>query len=591
MENDPQPKKKKYSKSVVIALWLGGIVLFFLTLLTIGSWYLETKFPDKLKTMVSEKSNGQYQLEFDKMTLSLLKGQVHLQNVHLSVDTQAYFDHFSDSSGNYLIQLDAKKLDVSGIKILNYLRTKKVVIGDVFLDQPDVVLYQMRDTLKVDSVEKNLYEQIPDLLKGMKMNSLQVNELTYAKREKGSVKDSVNKLSGVSFSVHKIAIDSSALENPNVTWFSEDIKVNINQMSYMLASGLYSLKVEKLVMSTKEKSVDVEAFKVIPQYKELEFSKRLGKAGDRYNVILPLLEARGIDFKKIEQEGKVFLKSLSMSNAQAIIFHNRKMPSDGKDAIQNAPHLALKRLKTPILIDTVKATNFEIHYRELTPESNRVGDVFFTNMNGVIKNITNDSSALKKNHWITSTFDMKFLDLAKINVDLNLNLLSKVGEFNYKGNLGAANAVNYNQILTPLAMVKVEKGYISKVVFDIKANRYGSNGTVQMLYKDLKVDVLVKEDSGKLGKDGLMSFLANKLLITPSNPLPGLPVRVSHFTYPHSSKRSFFNLMWKSIFAGIKGIVIESKAQKKKDKVLLKENKRAERKQKKETKKAEKAEK
>ena len=40
--------------------------------------------------------------------------------------------------------------------------------------------------------------------------------------------------------------------------------------------------------------------------------------------------------------------------------------------------------------------------------------------------------------------------------------------------------------------------------------------------------------------------------------------------------------MWKSIFEGIKGIVIESKDQKKKDKEVLKEKKRMERKQKKE---------
>ena len=577
--------KKKYSKGAVIALWTGVVTLIVISLLAIGSWYLETKFPVKLKSMVDDKSNGQYQLSFDKMTLSLLKGQVDLENVHLSVDTQAYFDHFSDSSSNYLIQLNAKRVNISGMKLLNYLTRKKVSIGDVLVEHPDVIVYQMRDTLKVDSVEKSLYEQVPDFLKGMKMSSFQVKELSYAKREIKSLQDSVNRLTGFSFSLHNVLVDSSALNNPNITWFSEDIRIETKAARYFLANGLYTLKVEKLLLSTKDKSIDLEAFKVIPKYKELEFSKRLGKAGDRYNVIIPILEARDIDFKKIEQEGKVFVKSLTMKNAQAIIFHNRKMPSDGKDVIQNAPHLALKRLKTPILIDSLKADNFEIHYRELTAESDRIGDVFFTNLNGVVKNITNDSTALKSNHWVTSTFDMKFLDLAKINVDLNLNLLSNDGEFNYKGKLGATSAVNYNQILTPLAMVEVEEGYISKVAFDIKANRYGSNGTVQILYNDLKVNILEKEDGGKLEKDGLMSFLANKLIITSDNPKPDLPARVSYFTYSHSPKSSFFNLMWKSIFEGIKETIIESKEQKKREKQAIKEKKRKERNEKKDAKK------
>jgi hypothetical protein len=256
-----------------------------------------------------------------------------------------------------------------------------------------------------------------------------------------------------------------------------------------------------------------------------------------------------------------------------------------KDVILNAPHLALQRLEFPVLIDTLTLKNFEVHYRELNPKSNQIGDAFFTNLNGTLKNITNDSVSLKKNNWCVSNFEMNFLGNAKIDLNLNFNLTSKIGEFNYKGTLGAASATSFNKLLEPIALVKADKGYFNKISFDVKANINGSHGTVQALYKDLKVSALVKEPDGSLGKDGLISFLVNALFVTPNNPEEGEVARTSNFTYTHSPKRSFFNLMWKSIFTGIKDNVIESKEEKKEKKKLQKEKKKEIKEAKKEAKK------
>ncbi len=587
MENPGQQKKIRLSRGFRIIVWVFVCILTILLIIVAGSVYLQGKFPEKLKATVYEESNGQYRLDFEKMTVSILKGSMKLQNVKLDIDTQSYIRNLTPESSDHLIQVTADQVNLSGINFFQYLTKDKVNLKEVFLDKPTIVLYQMRDTLKKDSVEKSLYNQLPDFLKGTTLSLLKVNDLSFSKRIYGHLQDSANRLTGLSFTIEDIAIDSSAMQDSSVVWFSKDIKINSRALKYTLANGLYFLKLEKLDVSTKNKTLDIEAFKVIPLYKELEFSHKLGKQGDRYNILVPQIKIKDIDFKKLETENKLFVQSVILENGQAIIFNNKKLPSDGKNAIRNAPHLALRRLDFPIFIDSLFLKNFEVHYRELNPESNQIGDAFFTNLTGTMKNVTNDSIALRKNHWITSHFEMNFLDNAKINVNLNLNLTSEIGEFNYKGSLGPASAISFNKLLEPIALVKAESGYFNKISFDVKANEKGSYGTVQTLYKDLKISVLVKEDSGKIGKAGLVSFLANNFLITPNNPEEGEPARISHFTHTHPPTRSFFNLMWKSIFAGIKDNVVETKAEKKEKKEVIKERKRKEKQAEKEAKQAE----
>src|SRR5690606_2419762 len=119
-------------------------------------------------------------------------------------------------------------------------------------------------------------------------------------------------------------------------------------------------------------------------------------------ILIPLIKTNDFEFKKLESDGKVVMKSMIIENGHVLIFRNKKMPAEKKNSIQNAPQLALQRLKIPVSIDSVKLKGFEIHYRELNPESDEIGDVFFTNLQGTLTNITNDADDIKKKNWLTS---------------------------------------------------------------------------------------------------------------------------------------------------------------------------------------------
>ena len=78
-----------------------------------------------------------------------------------------------------------------------------------------------------------------------------------------------------------------------------------------------------------------------------------------------------------------------------------------------------------------------------------------------------------------------------------------------------------------------------------------ADGDAILLYDNLKIKLLKNTgDSNNLEKKGVTSLLAN-VLIKDKNPSGG-KTRKGDLAFTRSVTKSFFNLVWKSIFAGAK---------------------------------------
>jgi hypothetical protein len=113
-----------------------------------------------------------------------------------------------------------------------------------------------------------------------------------------------------------------------------------------------------------------------------------------------------------------------------------------------------------------------------------------------------------------------------------------------------------NPILKPLGQVEVKSCRIDDVNFSINGNEKAASGEVTFLYKDLKVNILKKEEGTHEYKTkGLISFFANALIIKDSNPAKG-ETRLGHPHFTRDPQKSFFNLVWKTLFTGIKEVAL-----------------------------------
>ena len=101
----------------------------------------------------------------------------------------------------------------------------------------------------------------------------------------------------------------------------------------------------------------------------------------------------------------------------------------------------------------------------------------------------------------------------------------------------------------------IKEGRFNGLTFDLHGNDYSMNGTVKLLYDDLKVAMLEKDKGAtETDKKFLTSLLAN-FVIKNSNPKGDDEVR-SETSIPCEKYKSFsFYLCWKTIFKGIRETV------------------------------------
>lgn len=145
-----------------------------------------------------------------------------------------------------------------------------------------------------------------------------------------------------------------------------------------------------------------------------------------------------------------------------------------------------------------------------------------------------------------------FMGISKVHTVWKLPLNTGNGAFDVWGVAAGFNSVALNPLIEPLGMTSIKTGQVNALTFKITGTDHVAKGTTTILYENLKIEML-KKDSNDVKKKGLQSLLAN-VLMKDKNPQNGV-TRTGDINYEREVTKSFFNLLWKSIFSGVKKTV------------------------------------
>lgn len=201
-------------------------------------------------------------------------------------------------------------------------------------------------------------------------------------------------------------------------------------------------------------------------------------------------------------------------------------------------------------LDTLQINDFDISYTELNPKSTNTGTLYFNKINATLTNITNDSQRIAKNPFAKLTANAVFLKQAPMTAVFKFNLANyKNGDFTLDVTMGALTSSILNKITIPLALLKLNSLHVKKLEVNMKGDNYRGTGIVKLVYSDLNITALKNTDDA-LKKRGLLSLVANLFVIKKDNPINGKPLRVEKAAFKRDPNKSFFNLVWKTIFTG-----------------------------------------
>lgn len=554
----PDTKKRRYK----ILKWIAGILLSLFLVIAGIAWFLNVKsrplLTAQIKTLLNKSTDNLYTISFSKVSTNILTGSATLQNVKIIPDTNRYKELVAlKRAPNNLYTVTLKKLAVKHFHPLTLYREKKLQIEEVLFDKPEVYMVNRQLDFNENRAPRPIqspYTFISKSLKEFNIKKILFRDASFNYVNKNVNKFDVFSINNFNITLVDLLVDSTSFEDSTRLYLLKDVLLSLKNYTYQTPDKMYNIKLDQLDFKASTGLLKINKFALEPLYDEMKFGQIAGYSRDRFNILMNNILLNGINLPLYISRQELRAKEMAIANGFVAVFNDNSLPKRAKESrIGKYPHQLLQKIGAPILVNKIRLKDVDISYAVYNEESKQRGKISFEHTSGTITNVTNIEKVKASNPLMEANLNTYLLGQGKLDVDFKFNLAANTGDFAYNGVLQNFNARVLNQITKPLGLVRINRGNVDKLKFNFKADDFGSKGTVDFSYFDLSV-ALMKNDPSKdhLVKRGLLSFLANALIINSENPGPDGKFISAKVNYVRPENTSFFSMIWKTLFIGVK---------------------------------------
>jgi hypothetical protein len=458
-------------------------------------------------------------------------------------------NRFESDSADSSKLLHADRLILGGINSNEIVKNKNIVVNSITCDA--ISLYQP-PFVNLKKLNNNKPKQ-QDSTGFMHVYSIDMKHLSFPKIDFIPAQKSGITLGNIAVKINEVKADEIIKVQNDPIDYSKEAEIFCDKISMNSKDGLYNFSFQNASINSLQKQLKVGSANIKPFLNEKAFADKAYFQKDRYDVTLSGISLRDIDMRNLISK-KLFASDLIISNASVKIYRDLKKPLDGKSRVGNYPPQMLKKLDIPVNISHTSINNAFIQYTEHEKISDSSGVVTFTGSAISISNISNIAEAAEKSKPIVVSFNTRVLNAIPLRGEFKFFLNGNGGNFAATGHTSGFNALLLNKVSVPMALIKINTGTINAIDFNFTGNDYKAKGDFVMKYSDLKLDVLKRDkDSKQLKKKRFTSLLAN-VIVQNNNPGNG-DLRKLDPVYERNIQKSFFNLVWKTIFTGMKNTV------------------------------------
>lgn len=505
----------------------------------------------KIARLLVEKTKGLYILHYDHLAFDEVAGSLHVRNIDIRPDTAVYRQMVREKKEPHtLLQIQVDALDITGVKTPKGLLTKELEGRKVELTGARIRL--MVQHFKKDSSVYNpatdLKKQLLGRLLKLAIDSVQIQDATILV---GGLDSSEVYFRGnnVSLLLSHLLIDSSSQKDSATILFSRDLALDCKALELPTRNKKYTMGFDGLRFTSTDNTLRVAQVKIEPRLSETAFAAAFPMQKDRYDFLLKDIAVRHIDRKALWHKA-IRADSLVIGESAFKIYRDISCPPDTTSKVGKYPQQQLMRLPFPLSIDKIVFIHSFIEYKEKNGKSDSSGKVQFHDVHADIEHVTNRRADLQNDRRCVVNFHARFVDKAPIDARLIMLLKDPEGRFTIEGDFGSFDARYLNPLTKPMGLARLDRGQINHLKFAIHGTDSTGDGQVTLSYKDIKVSLLKKDkDHAGFGKKGLASIFANLVVKNSSRTANPDPEEV-HFQ--RILNKSMFNLIWKTLFTGIK---------------------------------------
>jgi hypothetical protein len=557
-ENIPPVRKTKIWPIVLgaIIIVIGGAGYYFYSNYVAGNRW-KPILQQELKDLVIRSTDSLYHIEYSDFDLNITNGSATLADFRLLPDTVVYqkLAGMKKAPDNLFI-LSVKKLTIKNIGAKKAYQEKILNIDKITIENPELTIinkrYNFNEKVKVGK-PINPYQVIKNVFKQVRIDSVALNDISLTYINKNKKAEKRNTLKHLDIGISDIVVDSLSGSDPARFYYTRGVDVTIHDYHIATPDSLYKASLGKIFFSTSERKIVLDKVSYTPRYNHTDFYRQTGKGGDIYNINLKQIAINDIDLQSFLRDQVLYAGTVDIYKPDLHIYNNNAIKGTVSEKIGKDPHQELQNVALAMKFKRLNIKNASISYAEADATSGATGEILFTHTNGYILNVTNDDDQKRRNPFMKAFINTRFMDAAALSVNFKFNLTDKKGAFNYSGELGTFDGRILDKLVKPLALVHVQSADIEKLTFNVNANNYGGKGSLEFYYKNLNIQLLKKVD-GKAGlqKQGLLSLLANKLIIEPNNPDNKGVFRPGPIDLKRDATTSFFSFLYQGLLDGLK---------------------------------------
>lgn len=520
------------------AKWVSGIILALILLIFI-TWQLfknlkiEKYLENKAKTELNRLWPNRVQFDYDNLRFNFFNKTASLSEISLLI--------YEENGKDTLASLNINKLSAHWGSYKDFLTDDTIKIKTINFDR--VISNLPFDFEKLKPRKTGTSKEATKmklLIKDIQFINSEMSFYEQKTDQKGQL------FTQYELSVKDIFYNSDKKFEPLEGGVAELI-LSLDSTDYFLSDGFHRLKIAQMHFYPLSGELNVKDILFQPIYDWAKFAELKETLANHITFETDSLNITGIKFdlekKFITEEITVYQPKLTVKRDKNYILPDDKFVPIFVDKIEE--------MELPIFVRIVNVEDMYLEYFEKTEGNQEMGKLYFTELNGKIKYITNIADSVANlDASLEINASAKMFGQGLLKAEIIYGLQTKNGDFTARGSLKAMELNAFNEFLDDIYPVQIRSGTADVVYFNFGGTRVQSSGEMRFKYTGLKVDIDTKEKVNNF-QDNALSFFAN-IALAQNNPRTNGKFRVGKIDFKRDTRKSMFNYWSASVVSGFK---------------------------------------
>ena len=552
---------KKILIGILIFIVIGGVIFqIFITR------YLPSMVKERLSAIIVKGSDSLYKLEMGKFDLGFWGGTISITDLRITIDSARYKKMNEEKRLPPLtFELILPKAKAAGINIKALIFSKRIDIRQIGFGSAEVKLARhFKTTEAAKNNDVPLWKLIQPDIRSIRVSSIVCDDLKINYKNVDSAAGFHWQFDKSNILFSDIRVDSISASDSNRLLFAKNIILTAADIKMKTPDGLYSLQAKEILYTSAARSMEVKQFNFYPALSKQEFKKHFGYQHELYTVKIPFIHLQNFQLPGWINYNKLLADTVELASPSVAIYLDRRAKPYAFSKKGKYPHQLLQQAPFIIHVKRLKATDASVIYSETNNLNNLTGKFVLPFLNGVIDNITNDPVAIASSSACIADIRGTIMKTGKVHAVFRFNLADKNGAFRVNATITNLDAQQIQPLFVAMTSIEIQSFNMKQLDYRIIGNENSGTGTLSMQYDNMDILLNKVEGDKSLNKKGFFSFLANRLVIYKENPMKENEERKAiNILVQRDPTRSFFNLVWKTMFSSAREIVLRPLAKRK----------------------------